>query len=55
MGSGWTPGGQQAYICIKMGRKAVSMDTKKKIIVLSEVGLSKTVIAERCKHDSFEL
>ena len=34
--------------CIKMGRKAVSMDTKKKIFVSSEVGLSKTVIAQRC-------
>ncbi|CAF3082356.1 unnamed protein product [Rotaria sp. Silwood2] len=31
-----------------MGRKAVSMDTKKKIIILFEVDLSKTVIAQRC-------
>ena len=34
--------------CIKIGRKVVSMDTKNKTIVLSEVGLSKTVIAQRC-------
>lgn len=31
-----------------MGRKAVSVDTKKKIITLSELDLSKTAIAERC-------
>ena len=31
-----------------MGRKVIRMNTKNKTIVLSEVGLSKTVIAQRC-------
>ena len=31
-----------------MGWKAISIDTKKKIILLCEVDLSKTIITQRC-------